>query len=559
MWANASPDANIRRIPPQSTPALALMSLLLTCFASPLAAQRVELLVREEGSSTPVGGAIARLVADTGVVFVGLTAASGRLSLVAPSPGNYRIKLDRIGFVGLLSAPFELALDQVLQSELLMPTARFELPTVEVRSRSRCEQQGPGGAEAFAVWEEIQKALTASVITEQAAAVPLRVREFQRWLRRDGTLIHEYHVLATETHGPVYASLSPERLAAEGFLLTTDRDSLVFAVPDARLLISDAFSATHCFGVQPGEAGLIGLTFEPAPGRRLPDVSGTIWVDRNSGELRHLEYEYTSLPGLLARAGLGGRVEFRRLPDGEWIVGYWHVRTPEIRVTEVRTTGNVRSEMPRHLGYVELGGRVEVQQAGGGAAPLAIVTGQLTDQTAEDAPLTGAVIQVDGYPATVQTDPQGHYLLSLPLYGPQTVTASHPKLGHFGPATLPVTLSIGDTARADFAVPPVADLAGQACGAGAARRAGVIGVLLLEDGSGGVGVEIKARWEDPARGRREARARTGKRGLYTFCDLPAETPLLLVVERRGRIILERQIELGFREFAWADLWLLSPP
>lgn len=518
-------------------------------------AQRVDLLLREEGSLAPIGGAIVRLLADTGAVAVALTAESGRIVLVAPGPGTYRIKADRIGWVGLLSGEFTLAAGQTLPSELLMPSARFELPPVEVRTRSRCEGLTPGAGEAPRVWEEIQKALTANLLTD-AARIPLRVREFHRLLRRDGGVLDEFHVLSQVTEGPVYASLPPERLAAEGFFLASERDSLIFAVPDARLLISDAFASTHCYGVTAAGDSLVGLTFAPAPGRRLPDVTGTIWIERATGELRFLEYRYTAMPGLLARADLGGRVEYQRLPDGRWIVSYWHVRTPEIRMTEVRATGNVRTEMPRHLGYIEVGGRVAV--AGADAeTDLAILVGQVSDPTAGGIPLTGARIRVEGVSAVAVTDAEGRYALAVPAAGPRTVTATHPKLGHLSPATERAVLSIGDTARADFAVPPIGDFARRFCGGGYGRRSGVIGLVLLEDGTGGRGVEVGARWHDPSRGERETRVRSDGRGLFAFCDLPAETAVTLVIERQGVRLSERPLETGFREFLWADLWLIA--
>ena len=158
-----------------------LLSLLL---APELSAQQVQVRIREDGALTPINGAIVRLISDSGTVAQGLSNAAGRIVLRAPRNGSYRLKADRIGYQGLLSAPFELTAREPFQSELIMPTTRLELPTIEVETRSRCEQRGPEGREALAIWEEIQKALTANLITTATASIPLHVREFRRWLQR---------------------------------------------------------------------------------------------------------------------------------------------------------------------------------------------------------------------------------------------------------------------------------------------------------------------------------------------------------------------------------------
>jgi hypothetical protein len=331
-------------------------------------------------------------------------------------------------------------------------------------------------------------------------------------------------------------------------------------VPDAALLVSDEFAATHCFGLTPDEEGLVGLTFEPVPGRRLPEVSGTIWVDRATSELKFLDYEYTGLPGLLARAELGGRVEFQRLPSGAWIVRYWHVRTPDIAVSEVRTTGNVRRDIPRHVGYLDLGGRVAIAGDQSGRLHLAIVQGRVTDGTAQGAGLPGAMIEVEGAGEQVMTDHEGRYELAVPVFGERAISASHPKLGLLpAPTGLTWTLSLGDTTRADFVVPPVALFVRELCGAGGSTRSGVIGLVLDPAGTGVAGLEVRATWRTAAGARREARARTGRRGVFALCDLPADEAVTIWVLNRDQPLIEETVEVPFRAFRWVDLRTPGPP
>lgn len=539
----------------------ALFGLAAPLAASALMAQQVDLQVREAGSQTPIGGAIVRLLRDGSVMTQGLTNDFGRVSLKAATAGSYRIKVDRIGWLGILSEEVLLEPGQVQRRELIMPATRLELPTIEVRTRSRCGQQGgPEGREILAVWEEIQKALTANLITTGEGALPLHVREFRRWLQRNGTIRRQYHVTSTIVRGPVYASLPPAFLAQQGFVKMDARDSVTYAVPDAALLVSDEFAATHCFGLTPDEEGLVGLTFEPMPGQRLPDVAGTIWVDRTSSELKFLDYRYTGLQGLLGRIDLGGRVEFLRLPSGAWIVSYWHVRTPDIVVSEIRTTGSVSREIPRHLGYVDLGGRVTIAGNERGRVHLAMVRGRVTDGTADGAGLPGALVQVQGSGDQITTDRDGRYELAVSLFGERTITAIHPKLGLLpSPAGLTWVLSLGDTTIADFVVPPMANFVRHLCGATRSTRSGVVGIVLDTADTGVEGLEVRALWRSTSGALREARTRTGRRGLFALCDLPADEAVTIRVLDRDQALVEQAVEVPFRAFTWMDLRMPAPP
>lgn len=536
--------------------AVLLAALALAGAGGELAAQQVQLRLREEGSLAPVNGAIVRLLSESGTVAQGLTDAAGRIALSAPVNGSYRLKIDRIGYVGILTGAFDLVAGRPFPSDIVMPTTRLELPTIEVETRSRCNTSGPAGREALAIWEEIQKALTANLITTRTAAVALHVREFRRWLQRNGTPIREYNVTSTIMRGQVYASLDPATLAEAGFVVMDARDSMTYAVPDAALLTSDAFVSTHCFGVTPGDEGLVGLTFEPVPGRRLPEVAGTIWIDRATGELKLLEYQYLNLPGLLGRAGLGGRVEFQHLPTGEWIVSYWHVRTPDITSSEVRATGGVRRELPRHVGYLDLGGRVSMAGSTGGRVDLAVVRGRVVDSTLGDIGLAGATIGVEGSNEVMLTGPDGSYEVAVPLFGERSIAATHPKLGLLDVATtLPAILSLGDTTVAHFGVPSLARFATTLCGRGADRQSGLIGLVLSPDGSGQEGMEVRASWRTPGGGSKEVSARMGKRGLFALCDLPGDELMTIRVLNRRQPLVETTMEVGFRSYSWVDLWL----
>lgn len=529
--------------------------LLLLLGAPALAAQQVELTLREEGTRAPIAGAIVRLLDDSSrAVAQGLTSDAGRITLRAPGPGQYRIKADRIGWVGVLTGEFPLAAGQLFPSEMVMPATRLELPTVEVESRSRCGGS-TGGREALAVWEEVQKALTASIITERSGLQPLHVREFRRQLRRNLDLVREYNVSSAIRRGRIYTTLPPAELARDGFVDFDDPGNIhTYAVPDAALLLSDEFASTHCFGVVPDQDGLAGLSFAPVPNRRVPEVSGTLWVHRATGELRHLEYRYVNMPGLLSRTHVGGRVEFLRLPSGAWVVGYWYVRTPDLEVAQLRGTGGTQYDLPRHVGYLDLGGRVTIAADTTGRVDHAILQGRVTDRTTGGG-LAGVVIQVEGSSESVVTDSAGEYELAVPLFGERAVTARHYKIGLLpGPPQPTWVLSLGDTTRVSFEVPPLARFVRELCGA-PGNRSGVVGVVLGPDGSPVEGVEVRATWRTPTGVTGQASARSGRTGLYGLCNLPADERVPIRLHRGPQALAEQLVEVGFRTFSWVDLRL----
>jgi hypothetical protein len=192
-------------------------ALLLVAPLRALAGQAVELVVREDSTRTPAVGAIVRLIGERGVVAQGLTSESGRFKLRAPGAGTFRIRVDRIGHTGLLTEPFTLGAEQTVHRELSVDAIRMVLPTLDVRAKNQCASARQSGPLAMAIWEEIQKALTANVITYRTAGTRLHVREFVREVSREGAVTRSWIDAAGIVSGQPFKSLPPAVLAAEGF------------------------------------------------------------------------------------------------------------------------------------------------------------------------------------------------------------------------------------------------------------------------------------------------------------------------------------------------------
>jgi hypothetical protein len=536
----------------------AAFTLLLACIlAAPAMAQQVDVQLREERSRTPIVGAIVRLLGefDNGVVAQGLSNEGGRIALRAPAAGRYRLKVDRIGWVGLVTPSFALGAGQTFPTEVLLADVRMDLPTIEVQGENLCGRRFDGDTEAANLWEEIDRALTATMISQREAAIPLHLREFYRELRLNGHVERQWSTGSTIMRGRVYQTLAPELLAAEGFvLMDTESDSTIYAVPDAALLVSPEFTETHCFRTVRPRNGLIGLYFEPVPRSQVTDITGTIWLDRGSHELRYLEYSYTGLD-LPRRVELGGRVEFERLPSGQWIVSDWHVRTPLLDQVVVRaaTMRGIRApaiRMDRMTGFIELGGQVRIATDPSAIVNHSVLTGRVIDPATGDG-LQGARVSVDGVPVPASTDETGRFVLTTPLYGERIATVSHPRFRlSRTPPERPVILSVGDTTTVDFSAPTMAEVVRAVCG-NPRNRAGIVGVLLDDSGQPVPHGEVRASWRLPTGETRQERIRSGPAGDYGFCNLPPDE--VIEITLTGGDGLRNEVELAPREFRWMEL------
>ncbi|NIP58923.1 MAG: hypothetical protein GWM92_11430, partial [Gemmatimonadetes bacterium] len=319
--------------------------------------------------------------------------------------------------------------------------------------------------------------------------------------------------------------------------------------PDARALLSAEFLRSHCFRIVEGEddePSLVGLGFEPVEGREVPDIRGTLWVDRQTAELRRLDFEYTGLAGARNAEEVGGRVEFRHLPTGAWIVSRWRIRMPILASDRAwwREAGSKSMEVL--AGIREVGGEVlEMETAAGGggvAADRAAVEGTVWDST-RSVPLPGARVYLSGTSHGIRADSSGWFRLDDLAEGRYAVAFHHPRLdtlGLFVPAR-EVELRRGRLAEIRLAVPSRETAARAVCrsreegeGKTGSSPDGVVVAGTVVDALTGAPVPgasvVARRVSSPGGARREDRAgsgdgtreaETGEGGRFHFCGLPA--------------------------------------
>jgi hypothetical protein len=395
------------------------------------AAQSVTIRVTADPGGRPIAGALATLRDPSDrVVTRALADDQGRVRLEA-SPGRYRLRIDAIGYQGTTVDSVEITAGPGRQIAVELAPRPFDLGELVVASTRPvvCSLKDDQGGAVARLWEEARKALLATQLT-RARSPMMELSTFERTLDRRGRIREERSSTRRGTSLRPFASIDPAVLRAEGYVLTRP-DGVRYNAPDADVLLSEEFLDDHCFGVttpQADRAGLAGLTFEPARHRDLPEVGGVLWLDEKTAELRHLEYRYLHVTFPSEAKGIGGRVEFERLPNGTWIVSRWVIRMPWLG--HVRLVGGVRDSL---LGYREGGG--EARLLGGArpepkAAPAA-VSGRVVDSTT-GAPLAGVHVSIQAGAFADTTDAEGRYRIASPARGDYLLTFADPRFALFG-------------------------------------------------------------------------------------------------------------------------------
>ncbi len=329
-----------------------MIVVLMLGTADLLSAQAVRGRLLDASSGEPVAGALIVLLdADGSEVISTVTSARGTYHLRAPGAGVFSIRAERIGFENSLSNEITILAGETVTEELTAASSAIVLPVLAVESESECRVRPEEGEATYVLWEEARKALQ---VTEQtAAAYRFDAVTYQRHVNLWGEPLEQ-----GDTQFVSYAGRHPWRsvpiaeLEEHGYAREAEEGTYFYG-PDAEVLLSDQFLDSHCFRYRTGDDIVVGLAFEPV--RQVDDrvdVDGVLWLNRETSQLRTLEFRYTGIerPTHLGTGpGPYGQMEFDQLPDGGWIVRDWWIRTP---------TGSRQRGVQTYVTYAQQGGRV---------------------------------------------------------------------------------------------------------------------------------------------------------------------------------------------------------
>lgn len=565
--------------------ALARTAVLVAALgaATPrLHAQTIRGQVIDSVTRGPVGTGFVVLIGGDGRELArALTSADGRFAftLTRLQQGPFRLRSERIGFGVSESDAFDrdAATTPVTLFVGALPTP---LANIEVREATECRVRPAEDERTAVVWEEARKALAAASWTASRELFHIVSTVYRRTLEtRRRRVLRETHSPSIGNTSAPFVSVDPAKLLESGYVAREGEDIAYYA-PDAEVLQDEGFLETHCFRLRSHDDRdeLIGLAFEPAPSRRLPDVRGVLWLDRERSELRSIEYEYTNLPPDLRSTTIGyGRLQFMPLPSGAWIVHEWIIGIPtEIR--EERISAFDREPTRTAQQIRDVGGEVlRIENADGSVAyqaPLAELTGVVVDRFDGDpVPLAGAVVQIADTWFADTTDLDGRFRIGAPLNGDYTVTLTHPRTESWG-VMLPVReveLARNRTVELTLEMPPLGDVMEDLCPGhptGAYNRI-LVGWVRHFGGDIAPDVQVAASWQrlqsltPPIQFRNLSDVvRTDARGHYALCGLETTRPTMVYAvtgDSRSEMVRvafeETWIEVGNESFQTdAKIW-----
>ena len=457
-------------------PLLAVGVLLMG--SQPALAQTIAISVVAREDSQPVVGALAHLVNGTGaIVDKALTDASGRALFMGVDKGEYHVRVEMIGMTSATSSIVAVA--EGLRTVVII---RLEFRPIGIRgldvvSGERCRVRPAGGLLAADLWAEARKALTLAVYTGERHVYTFETRMYERDLDREGRVLRREVLSEREAAMRTpFVSRPPEELMATGFV-----QSEWYFAPDAKLLLSDAFLDSHCFVMRLSDreetSGLVGLAFEPLGRRgRTVDIAGTLWIDPETSELRWLEFRYTNLDPDVAHDDVGGRVYFRRMPQGSWIVPEWWIRMPTI-ARQRDADGRSRRYV---AGFRQVGGVVLEVRERSGTALTGSIAGIVVDSLGYL--LRDARIGLVGSDREVISDADGRFRitgLSAGVYEVRATTDALEALGHSADIVMQ-EVRLGAVARVKLFMPSASAALSRICDAQLAksgRDAGPRGIV----------------------------------------------------------------------------------
>lgn len=528
----------------RGSPGFPAAASLLAATATGLSAQQVVGSAHAAGSEVPVSAAAIVLVSDAGVIVAGtLTATDGHYVLRAPAAGHYRVRARRIGFAPD-SAELTLAGTAMRFDPALTPL-RASLEVVRIEGIQKCDVAHDAGDAAYQLWEAAQNALASTIA---AAGDKLLVYRLERFVREIDPAVNRA-VYGTTTRSrsrssEPYYSVSPDSLTTVGFA-RVEGDSSVYYAPDARTLTAEAFIRTHCLRAvrDSSRPGQLGLAFEPVRRSNVVDVSGVLWIDRTSGELRDLEYHY-EVPRIargrnLLPAGADaatGRIEYRRLDDGAWIVSRWIIQVPVQGEQPGYSVGGRAVQRARTKMMWQVGGAVlEVLESGNAPPALDEIGGAIDGRLIagpDRLPVVGATLSLiprDGVAAgeAQRTRGDGSFVFDSLAPGDYVLRTADLKFDTLNISFPPIPITVGSGNRQTLTIAmPTPDEGREAlCGNRDKRRLILHGTVT--DSVTGLplsGARVTVTWMEVGNDStntefHERDASTDRSGEYVFCDL----------------------------------------
>ena len=536
------------------------IAAVVLSLPEPATAQSIRGSVTDD-RGTPVAGVLVQLLdARLSTVAKSLSNERGEYRLRAASAGSYRVRTQRIGFRPTSYGPFALGDDVELVRHLSLTGLPVALATVSVVDRNPCSTLSDSSTTTYLVWEQVRTALVAADIGAAPRGVVTTTIAYERVLDPSARSIREQSASIRSGYmRQPWRAVSLDSLREIGYLVT-DRDGVVnYHAPDLGVLLSDAFLEDHCFRLAPStDPQRIGISFEPSPSRRrIPGVRGTLWIDRESSQLRNMEFGYVNAPRERIE-NAGGEMEFVRLSSGAWVIAGWAIRMPilELKTAQPGRAGGARMPQIEVAGLKVTGGRLVLIRQGADTLwmrPPLRFTGVIRDSVS-GAPIRNARVALVGTSTSALTDANGRFRTGEVIPGAHTIEVRSPSLDSIGAAHRSSITVLDSTDVAEIRIPAgneiVSLLCGRVAGEPVAMLAGLAGIP--GDSVRPRDARVVVEWADRAPEGRTSRdtgprmrsleVRTDVHGMYRICGVPVDLPLTVFAQtdtRRSRPVVVR--------------------
>jgi len=526
--------------------AAAVLVLLAVGISPRLFAQTVRGIVVDRAEAPVPGVVIQLLDSASRVAARALTNDQGEFRLLAPRSGTYQLHTLRIGFRPTDSPPIAMQPGADASRRIVLTGLPIGLDTVRVAGRNVCRALADSGA-AYAVWEQVRAAVTATALTAAARNVFTTVISFARTLEADArrvrtqtSAVHSGYVREP------WGSRSSEALHTDGYVVTDRDNTTTYYAPGLEVLLSPTFVEDHCFHLTTDHDRL-GLAFEPTPDRRsTPEIRGTLWLDAKSAELRSMDFRYSNvLPDQDAIAR--GEAGFIRMANGAWAISRWSIRMPVLE--QVVRSQSMGGNQLKVTAVNVAGGELALARRGTDTLwtrPRLALSGTVVDSMSGGT-IAGARLRLNGTSALGTTDSRGRFVLPGVLFGEYTMEVRTSSLDSVNAAHQIPVMFTDSSASIVLRVPNATQLLSLVCGG---RQLEWPGIVVGSVGSGGDSgpprnAKVIAEWtqafmptgaqavERVGSRRQSLATHTDSNGTFRLCGVPVDNPISLTAGDGG--------------------------
>lgn len=525
-----------------------LAAFILFSLPSILRGQTVSGRVHDE-ASRGIQGVVVSLVGEDGQARAkALTNSHGQYRLIAPDTGFWRLRTARIGYRSVTSARFRIAPGELATRDLAVSVVPVALDTVRAMGRNLCRLSAADSSTVVGIaWDQVRTALAATQLSAGNGAIHTSTLMYERMVDpRNGRVGAQAIDLRNGVAAQPWRSPDEDSLHLRGFVYSLPDEGRVFEAPGLDVLVSERFLEDHCLRIDKASAkARLGIAFEPTRDRRrLPEIRGTVWLNRQTSELEELIFEYVHVPREEAQVAKGS-VGFARMANGMWVISRWNIRMPTfVREPVFDKVGKVSSWRTRMDSVKSTGGElIAAQIAPSGdtlwARPLTALRGLILENRSERA-VSGARITLEGANRDAVTGRDGQFRIPSMLPGRYTLAVRTPALDSLNLfESYPVLFSDSSDVPV-IHVPTTGEIIQRICGASAtltsraATQGIVVGTVSWQGGTVVPQATVRASWTTTEITtvintlRRGVETRTDSSGKFALCGVPNNLRIILV-------------------------------